>query len=173
MWEEEQWVGFMIDDVNPNINDWQTYETDVTVTSAGSAATTQQSWIASNTNNLGLIPLTTTFDGKAQVTSVTQYVQFATSTVTSSGNTAIPTEMLVAPAIWSAVGDAANEACGNPGRKRRFCDLSKVAEADIARFVIARLAKSEIVLPTLAVFGLVKWIQNGALNRAEDDKIPT
>jgi len=80
--------------------------------------------------------------------------------------------MLVAPAIWPAVGDAVNEACGNPGRRRQFCDLSKVAEADIARFMIARLAKSEIVLPTLAVFGLVKWIQNSALNRAEDDETP-
>ena len=80
--------------------------------------------------------------------------------------------MLVAPAIWSAVGDAANEACGHLGKKRQFCDLSKIPEADIARFVIARLAKSEIVLPTLAVFGLVKWIQTGALNRAENDKIP-
>jgi uncharacterized protein YfiM (DUF2279 family) len=172
MWKEEQWVGFMIEDFNPNSNSWQTYEADVTVTPAGSAATTQQSWIPLNTNELGIIPSTTTLDGKAQVTSVTQYVQFALSTVTSSGSTAVQTEMLVAPAIWSAVGDAANEPRGNPGRKRQCCDLFKVAEADIAQFVVARLAKSVIVWPTLTVFGLVKRFQNGALNRAEDDKIP-
>lgn len=116
-----------------------------------------------------MIQATTTIHGKTQVTSVTQYVQFATSTVTTGGEAAVQTQMLVAPAIWSAMGDAANEACG---RKRQFCDLSKVTEEELARFVIARLAKQEIVLPTLAVYGLVKWIQSGALNRAAVNKFP-
>jgi len=43
MWEEAQREGFMPCDVNPNINNWQTDEADVTVTPAGSAATKQHS----------------------------------------------------------------------------------------------------------------------------------
>lgn len=160
-WEDSQWLGIRPDDVNPDINNWKSYDLDFVFTPPGSAPQTVQSWVASNTNYLDVIPATTTVDGKAKVSSVTQYVQFATTTATEDGQPALQTDMLVTPQIWSAMGDAAADVCGAQERKRQFCDLSKISENDIAAAAITRLASSRILLPTLAIGQLVSMIKSG------------
>ena len=163
-WEEEEWLGVPHLDVNPNVKQWTSYEVDFTTTPTGAAAETLQSWLPSNTNDLGVVPMTTTIDGTAQEATSTEYVQFASATVTSDGSTAVETHMLVAPAILPHINDAAGVACGGGGlKKRQLCDLSKVAADDIAAALYTTLLKNDIILPLLATLGIIQIVRGGAL----------
>ena len=165
-WEEANWLGVQPDDVNPDINRWSTFVKPIITTVGGSASTIEQ-WALTDTSDLGMVPFTTTVNGQAQVTSTTQYVQFAASTVTQGGNTAVETSMLIAPAIWSDVADAASTACGGGTRKRQFCDLSKIDTDTLAQALYNTFAKKGIIMDTLAILGFIEIMQGGALNRPE------
>jgi len=165
-WEESNWLGVRPNDVNPDMNKWGHYDKAfITTFTAGGRPSTVDDWVATNTNDLGMAPITMTVNGQVQVTSTTEYVQFAASTMTQGGSTAVETSMLIAPAIWSDIADAASTVCGGGTRKRQFCDLAKVDTETLAKALYNVFAKKEIMMGTLAILGFIEIMQVGALNR--------